>query len=307
MFRRAKIDVQLTAVSVTGGLQTTHAKDGFHTPKKDLVGALEVLMNTGRFEVAPNLKHAGTLMRELEHFRIKKTAAGNDTFAAWRERDHDDLCFAVGLIAWFGEKMMRTMTPLRTYRFGTPSPKQRKERVFLICSKDEVEDLDLDGNNVQHVHIADPGCDEPAPVLNIAPPNKLLGAVTLRFLDVIPEEFGHDWAKVVEPYGLTYRDLMVTRNEHGRELWKLLLKHAMNGGGGVRAQPDVVIITDNGGEDRRAASVAAGICDALQLDRARYVGKASDADWKLPEKWSNIGLNEYVIDAVKGSRSMVCM
>ena len=34
--------------------------------------------------------------------RVKVTLAGNETFEAWRERDHDDLVLAVALALYVG-------------------------------------------------------------------------------------------------------------------------------------------------------------------------------------------------------------
>ncbi len=44
------------------------------------------------------------MIEELQNFRIKFTRAGNDTYEAWRESDHDDLVLAAAMAAWFGEK-----------------------------------------------------------------------------------------------------------------------------------------------------------------------------------------------------------
>ena len=35
---------------------------------------------------------------------MKITLAANETFSAWRERDHDDLVLAVALASWVGEQ-----------------------------------------------------------------------------------------------------------------------------------------------------------------------------------------------------------
>jgi hypothetical protein len=50
------------------------------------------------------LAHAETLETELQNFRVKITAAANETFGAWRERDHDDLVLALALAVWHAEK-----------------------------------------------------------------------------------------------------------------------------------------------------------------------------------------------------------
>jgi hypothetical protein len=53
-------------------------------------------------QIAPALAHAETMEMELQNFRVKITAAANETFEAWRERDDDDLVLA--LAAWNAEK-----------------------------------------------------------------------------------------------------------------------------------------------------------------------------------------------------------
>jgi hypothetical protein len=41
----------------------------------------------------------------LGTFKVKiNINTGNESFEAWRERDHDDLVLAVALACWFGER-----------------------------------------------------------------------------------------------------------------------------------------------------------------------------------------------------------
>ena len=50
------------------------------------------------------MKAAEVLVRELSTFRAKvNIATGNESFEAWRSRDHDDMVLAVALAAWLGE------------------------------------------------------------------------------------------------------------------------------------------------------------------------------------------------------------
>jgi hypothetical protein len=41
---------------------------------------------------------------------VKITPALNETFEAWRERDHDDLVLSVGLASWLAENVPGAMT-----------------------------------------------------------------------------------------------------------------------------------------------------------------------------------------------------
>ena len=47
---------------------------------------------------------AATLVRELQNFQVKLTAAANETFGVWREGQHDDLVLAVALACWWAER-----------------------------------------------------------------------------------------------------------------------------------------------------------------------------------------------------------
>jgi hypothetical protein len=102
---RNRVTCRMCAVTITAGHAATpnHA-GGVCVPKKQLVGALQVLLQTRRLHVARELPDAAVLVKEMEAFRVKLTAAANETFEAWRERDHDDLVLAVALAAWVGEK-----------------------------------------------------------------------------------------------------------------------------------------------------------------------------------------------------------
>jgi hypothetical protein len=105
MFEDAGLDARLWPVLITGGHHETLAEGGvWHVPKKVLVSTLQVLFQTRRLRIAPELEHAKTLAKELENFRVRVTAAANETFEAWREGLHDDLVLAVAMAAWIAEK-----------------------------------------------------------------------------------------------------------------------------------------------------------------------------------------------------------
>ena len=74
---------------------------GYHrVPKRDLVSALQVAMQNGVFQVPPDVEHRETLIDELRNFRVKVSTAGNEQFAAWREKEHDDLVLAAAIAVW---------------------------------------------------------------------------------------------------------------------------------------------------------------------------------------------------------------
>jgi hypothetical protein len=106
---RGQVSCLFFPITITAGHAVTGGEmDSLHVPKKELVGTLQLLFQTRRLQVARTLPDAAVLVKELENFRVKITAARNETFASWREGQHDDLVLAVALAAWLGEQMLTT-------------------------------------------------------------------------------------------------------------------------------------------------------------------------------------------------------
>ncbi len=104
MIEEANLRGDIYAVTITGGDATTLEKRDCRVPKRDLVSTVAVLLQTDRLRIARDLKEAPILERELRAFRAKISVSGNDSYEAWRERDHDDLVLAVSLAVWLREK-----------------------------------------------------------------------------------------------------------------------------------------------------------------------------------------------------------
>jgi hypothetical protein len=98
-----RADLCPVPVTIHGGDKVTRGPDGaLRTPKRDLIGAAQVLMQSERLKIAKRLPEAGTLRQELQNFRVKidpKTA--HDSYSHWREAEHDDLVLATALACWF--------------------------------------------------------------------------------------------------------------------------------------------------------------------------------------------------------------
>jgi hypothetical protein len=108
MFRVANPACRLVAVTITGGTAVSHQADEWSVPKRDLVSAAKVLLQSGRLRVAAALPEAPTLQRELLAFRVKISAAGHDSYGNaldWREAANDDLVLATALACWAGEQL----------------------------------------------------------------------------------------------------------------------------------------------------------------------------------------------------------
>jgi hypothetical protein len=94
--------LQPVGITLTGGEKVN--REGWHywAPKRDVVGVLVTLFQTGRLKIAAGLAEAETLVEELLHFRMTiKLATGHETYEEWREGVHDDLVLATGLACWF--------------------------------------------------------------------------------------------------------------------------------------------------------------------------------------------------------------
>lgn len=94
------------AITITGGDEII--RDGpYHTkvPKRELVGNLVAVFQTGRLKIAAGLAEGEALVNELVNFKVKvNLATGHDSYEAWRESVHDDLVLAVAMACWHGEK-----------------------------------------------------------------------------------------------------------------------------------------------------------------------------------------------------------
>jgi len=90
----------LVPVTITSGDRVSLVEGFFRVPKRELVSALVVLLQSGSLAIASGLPLADALMSELLNFRMSVSAAGNDTYGNWREAKNDDLVLAVALAAW---------------------------------------------------------------------------------------------------------------------------------------------------------------------------------------------------------------
>jgi hypothetical protein len=101
----AKLRVEIVAVTITSGhaVSLDYRDDGvqdWHVPKRELVGAVQMLLQARRLHIAPRLPEAATLEAELRNFKLKFTASANLQYEAWREGDHDDLVLAEAMASW---------------------------------------------------------------------------------------------------------------------------------------------------------------------------------------------------------------
>jgi len=99
-FVEAGLPCDLVQVTIHGGDAVSKDDAGWRVPKRDLVGAVQIMLQTGRLKVAQVLPEAATSVREATAFRVTINERGHDSYAAWREGDHDDLVLAVAMMCW---------------------------------------------------------------------------------------------------------------------------------------------------------------------------------------------------------------
>jgi Terminase RNaseH-like domain len=107
--------VRMLPITITAGTHVAYEEGFWHVPKKDLVSAVQVCLQTARLKVASALPEAATLVKELQNFQMKiSLASGHDSYGAWREGTHDDLVLSMACALWVGERRWPTFAPIGT-------------------------------------------------------------------------------------------------------------------------------------------------------------------------------------------------
>jgi hypothetical protein len=99
------------AMTLHGGSTVNHKGRDWHVPKRDVVTCAQVLLQQRRLKFAEALPLTAVLQQELLDFRYKlNPLTAHDSYAAWREGQHDDLVLALSLACWWAEKGPRPGT-----------------------------------------------------------------------------------------------------------------------------------------------------------------------------------------------------
>ncbi len=97
MIRVANLNARIEDFTITTGFKPGNGT----VPKQDLVGVILAALGTDRIRFTGDLEFTEVLTTELRAFRSKVTPARNESYASWREKDHDDLVLALAI--WYGE------------------------------------------------------------------------------------------------------------------------------------------------------------------------------------------------------------
>jgi hypothetical protein len=106
-------------VTITGGDTVTQESGGYRVPKRDLVGVVQILLQSERLTFAQEMPLVPVLVRELMDFRVKISDQGHDSYGSWREGSHDDLVLAVAVAAWYGERWRATTLSIPSTSYST--------------------------------------------------------------------------------------------------------------------------------------------------------------------------------------------
>jgi hypothetical protein len=99
-------------IGIHGGASVTRVASDFNVPKRDLVGVVQVLLQTERLRFARDLPLLDVLLGELADFRVSISATtGHDSYAAWRVGGHDDLVLALACGLWYAEHEQQRPRP----------------------------------------------------------------------------------------------------------------------------------------------------------------------------------------------------
>ena len=114
MLRAAEL--RPAAVTITGGDTVSSDGSEYRVPKRDLVSAVQVLLQSERLKIAKALPEARTLTSELLAFKVSISLKGHDSYGndvgPWRENPHDDMVLAVALTCWYGENVKSIVIPV---------------------------------------------------------------------------------------------------------------------------------------------------------------------------------------------------
>jgi hypothetical protein len=100
---RHRVQCAFVPVTITSGAEPARDGGEWKVPKKDLVSTMQLLFGTQRLLIARGVKQEAVLLKELQNFKMKITAAANEIFGSWREGEHDDLVLAAAIGCWVAE------------------------------------------------------------------------------------------------------------------------------------------------------------------------------------------------------------
>jgi hypothetical protein len=104
MLRAARLGCDIAPVNITSGDQQRRSGSQYYLPKRDLLAAVQVVLDRGELKLARGLKELGTLIRELTDVRSVLQSSGRTRLGADGCGEHDDLVIALALACWRAQR-----------------------------------------------------------------------------------------------------------------------------------------------------------------------------------------------------------
>ena len=99
--------LEAIGVSIHGGNDVSVTAEGWSVPKRDLIAAAQVRLQSRTLLIAAGLPEASTLVKELQDYRVKiDERTAHDSYNA-RTGRHDDLVLALSIAVWFRDMFLR--------------------------------------------------------------------------------------------------------------------------------------------------------------------------------------------------------
>lgn len=81
-------------------------------PAVDMTSALAVLTENNRLQIPAKIEHREKIIHQLANYKWKRKESGTLTAENMRSGDHDDICAALQVAAWYGEYGIRELIDL---------------------------------------------------------------------------------------------------------------------------------------------------------------------------------------------------
>lgn len=103
MMRQAGFKRSLSAISITGGMDSAFINDHYNVPKRELITSLQIHLQNGTLKIAKGIKESAALIEEMANFQTKISDSGRDTYGG-RSGVHDDIVLSVAMGVWLADQ-----------------------------------------------------------------------------------------------------------------------------------------------------------------------------------------------------------